>query len=217
MRNFIATKPLSIAASSALLTAALLTLYVRFIRPWHLHWGATDAEVQMSLPGDELVPDARLVATRALTIRAPATAVWPWLVQMGYRRAGWYSYDWLDNDGIHVDRIIPDWQALKVGDTLPTSPTGGFRVAALEPERSLVLLLRERATGQGSAISSAIVLQPLDEQHTRLLIRVRAQFTGVRGRLFGLLFDFGDFVMMRKMLLGIRHHVQASAVHQLPL
>ena len=217
MRHFMASKRFSIAASVAFLTAALLTFYVRFVRPWHLHWGATDAGVQMPLPGDELIPDARLVATRALTIRAPASAIWPWLVQMGYRRAGWYSYDWLDNDGSHVDRIIPELQALKVGDTLLTSPTGGFRVAALEPERALVLLIRESAEGQRSAISSAMVLQPLDEQHTRLLIRVRAKFTGVRGRLFGLLFDFGDFVMMRKMLLGIRHRVQASVVHQLPL
>lgn len=217
MRHFMTSPWSRIAASGALLTALVLTFYSRFIRPWHLQWGATDAEAQMPMPGDELIAEASLVATRALTIQAPAAAVWPWLVQMGYRRAGWYSYDWLDNDGSHVDRIIPEWQALKVGDTLLTSPTGGFRVAALEPERSLVLLIREGAAGQGSAISSAIVLQPLDEQHTRLLIRVRAQFTGVRGRLFGLLFDFGDFVMMRKMMLGIRHRAQVAVGHQLPL
>lgn len=217
MRHFMTSQWSRIAASGALLTALVLTFYSRFIRPWHLQWGATDAEAQMPMPGDELIAEASLVATRALTIQAPAAAIWPWLVQMGYRRAGWYSYDWLDNDGIHVERIIPELQKLNVGDTLLTGPTGGFRVAALEPERSLVLLIREGAAGQGSAISSAIVLQPLDEQHTRLLIRVRAQFTGVRGRLFGLLFDFGDFVMMRKMMLGIRHRAQVAVGHQLPL
>lgn len=217
MRHFMVSKRLSIAASSALLAAALLAFYLRFVRPWHLGWGATDAEGRMPMPGDELIADARLIATRALTIRAPAAAIWPWLVQMGYRRAGWYSYDWLDNDGSHVDRIIPALQALKVGDTLLTSPTGGFRVVALEPERSLVLMIDETEEGQGSAISSVIVLHPLDEQHTRLLIRVRAKFTGVRGRLFGLLFDFGDFVMMRKMMLGIRHRAQVALQHQLPL
>ena len=217
MRHFMTSQWSRIAASGALLAAALLTLYVRFIRPWHLQWGATDAEAQMPMPGDELIADAGLVATRALTIRAPAAAIWPWLVQMGYCRAGWYSYDWLDNDGIHVDRIIPELQKLKVGDTLLTGPTGGFRVEALEPERSLVLMIRGTPASQGSAISSTLLLQPLDEQHTRLLIRVRAQFMGLRGRLFGLLFDFGDFVMMSKMMLGIRHRAQAALAHQLPL
>lgn len=216
MRYMISTKRTRIAVAVALLGASLLAAYVKIIRPWQLRWGATTAEVQQPMPGDDLIPDASLIATRAITIYAPAAAVWPWLVQMGYRRAGWYSYDWFDNDGIHVDRILPEFQHLKVGDTLLTDPAGGFRVEAIEPEQSLVLMIHSDEARRGSEISSAIVLNPLDKRHTRLILRVRARFTGMRGRLFGLLFDFGDFVMMRKTLLGIKHRAQVMVEHQLP-
>jgi hypothetical protein len=197
--------------------AAALLAYVRVIRPWHLRWGASTEEVQQPMPGDDLVPDATLIATRAITIAAPASAVWPWLVQMGYRRAGWYSYDFIDKDGVHVGRIIPELQYLSVGDTLLTGPTGGFRVEELNPERLLVLLIRGERVGLGGDISAAIVLEPLEEHHTRLILRLRARFSGIRGRLFGLLFDLGDFVMMRKMLLGVKQRAEVAVMHQLAM
>jgi hypothetical protein len=84
-------RPLAAAA------AAIPSLYLLVVRPWHLRWGATDAEVRQPLPGDELVPESKLVATRAISIRAPASQVWPWLVQLGQGRAGLYSYEWLEN------------------------------------------------------------------------------------------------------------------------
>lgn len=117
-------------------------IYILFIRPWHLRWGATDEEVQRPMPGDDQVPHPMLQATRAITIRASAAEVWPWLIQMGYRRAGWYSYDMLDNEGIHVNRIIPELQHLEVGDTMKTDAEGGFTVTAIDPNRSLVLIIR---------------------------------------------------------------------------
>jgi len=87
------------------------------------------------------VPDAPLVETRGITIEAPPAAVWPWLVQMGYGRGGWYSYDRMDNDAASADRILPEFQSRSVGDVMPTWQGGGFQVAAIDPGRSLTLYL----------------------------------------------------------------------------
>ncbi len=87
-------------------------------------WGATDDEVEGPLAGDSLVPDAQMIATRSIDIAAPPAEVFPWLVQMGFGRAGWYSYDWIDNLGRRsADRIHPEWQDLAEGDEVPAGPT----------------------------------------------------------------------------------------------
>ncbi len=111
------------------------------IRRWWATWGVEPAEGVQSLPGDDLVPVAESSDTRGITIEAPPSAVWPWLLQMGYGRAGWYSYDRLDMRGQSADEIHPEWQALAVGDLLPTDPGGGFVVRVLEPERALVVFI----------------------------------------------------------------------------
>ena len=189
-----------------------IIVYLMRVRPWHLHWGATSQEVARTLPGDDLIYNANWTATRVVTINAPPEAVWPWLVQMGYRRAGWYSDDWLDNDGIYVDRIIPELQQIAVGDMLLTDSKSGFRVEAIEPERSLVLMIHGEAMGLDMDITSVLVLVPIDAEHTRLILRARAAFRGLREMLWGmLLFDAGDFVMMRKMLLGIKARAETYA------
>jgi hypothetical protein len=180
-------------------------VYILFIRPWHLRWGATDEEVDRPMPGDDQVPHPMLQATRAITIRASAAEIWPWLIQMGYRRAGWYSYDILDNEGKHVDRIIPELQHLQVGDVMKTDAEGGFTVAAIDPNRSLVLVIRNLY----SQISSTIFLDEIDKEQTRLVMRLRANFKrDLRIFLFYLIFEPGDFVMMRKELLGIKQRVE---------
>ncbi len=180
-------------------------VYILFIRPWHLRWGATDEEVQRSIPGDDQVPHPMLQATRAVTIRATAAEIWPWLIQMGYRRAGWYSYDILDNEGIHVNRIIPELQHLEVGDVMKTDAEGGFTVAAIDPNRSLVLVIRNLY----AQISSTIFLDEIDKEQTRLIIRLRANYKpGLWTTLFYLIFEPGDFVMMRKEMLGIKQRVE---------
>lgn len=107
-----------------------------------LNWGATDAEVRMTYPGSELIPDGVRGGTMATTFEAPPSELWPWLVQMGCDRAGWYSWDRLDNGGRpSAERIHPEWQSIAVGDRLSSLPSGGawFEVAALEPERFLAL------------------------------------------------------------------------------
>ncbi|CAH0130262.1 hypothetical protein SRABI83_00223 [Arthrobacter sp. Bi83] len=116
--------------------------YLSLVRPRLLHWGATADEVKGPYPGAELIPDSTRSATMAVTIDAPPSRVWPWLVQMGTDRAGWYSWDRLDNFGHRsADRIHPEWQEISLGDHLAAKPDSSqwWEVAALEPGRFLGL------------------------------------------------------------------------------
>ena len=124
----------------ALAGAVVLSVAYRWaIGPWHRRWGATDAEASRVLAGDELVPDAA-GSTRAVTIDAPATDVFPWILQIGFGRAGWYSYDWIDNDGQpSADRIDPDLAGLAVGDVIPMTPTTGFVVRSIDGDRHILV------------------------------------------------------------------------------
>jgi uncharacterized protein YndB with AHSA1/START domain len=110
----------------------------RGIRWWRT-WGIDPEVSTEALPGDDIVPVTSAQETRSITIDAPPEAIWPWLVQMGYGRAGWYSYDTLDNRAKSVERIVPEWQSIGVGEVMPHSPGGGFEVRAVEPGRALVL------------------------------------------------------------------------------
>jgi hypothetical protein len=133
-----------------------------------------DADDRRTLPGDDLL-DAREQMTHAVTIHAKPEAIWPWLVQMGCSRAGFYSIDWLDNGGVPSAREIhPEWQQLRVGDTVPFKPGSdeGFEVLRIVPQRALVLG-NKGAPGQGLVDTWAFALEPLDENRTRLFARVR--------------------------------------------
>jgi proline iminopeptidase len=130
------------APGKVAIVAALVAVYAVGVRPRLLRWGATDDEVRRPYPGADLVPDGKRGGTMATTIDAPPAEVWRWLVQMGCDRAGWYSWDRLDNGGVaSADRIHPEWQEIAVGQHLSSSPSGRtwFQVAALEPERFLAL------------------------------------------------------------------------------
>ena len=122
--------------------ACLAAAYALVVRPRLLRWGATDEEVRAPFPGGDLIPDGERSATMAVTIDAPPSRVWPWLVQMGLDRGGWYSWDHLDNWGrSSAHRIHPEWQGIALGDRLPSTPdrSQSWSVAALEPERFLGL------------------------------------------------------------------------------
>jgi hypothetical protein len=192
---------------------AVATVYGVAVRPWHLTWGATDDEASGPMPGDELVPDPQLAATRAVAIAAPPETVWPWLVQMGgYTRGGWYSYDRIDNAGRPSARtIVPELQHLEVGDVLPTAPDGtGFEVVAMDPPRWLVAVIdHPQAT-----TSWAMALEPTGTG-CRLVfrLRLRAAPTAV-GWLYRVGMDAGDFVMMRRQLLTIRARIEGAAASQ---
>jgi hypothetical protein len=185
------------------LAASLVATYLVVLRPMRRTWGIDPEESARPLPGDDLVPGAGLVETRGITIDARPDAVWPWLVQMGYGRGGWYSYDQMDNNAASTDRILPDHQSLTVGDVVPTWPGGGFQVAQLEAGRALVLYLdtavikAQQAATEGAVpeetttglravgamgdlampefrASWAFHLEPLEGGRTRVIERMRA-------------------------------------------
>lgn len=117
-------------------------IYALFVRPRLLRWGATDEEARGPFPGAGIVLGGERTSTMAATIDAPPSEVWPWLVQMGYDRAGWYSWDRLDRGGVpSAEEIHPEWQSIAVGQRLPSVASGRhwFDVAAVEPERFLAL------------------------------------------------------------------------------
>jgi hypothetical protein len=178
-------------------------------RQWHLSWGATAAESVAAMPGDSLISEPHFAPTRSITIAAPPTAVWPWIVQMGYGRAGWYSYDRLDNAGRRsASVILPQYQHPEVGDAVPMtgrvndvtafrveSFTPGVEMLWAKPDATWAWLLR--ATGDGG---------------TRLVTRVRARHIGPTAPLSMMLMELGDFPMMRKSLLGLKSRAEMAPV-----
>ena len=210
---------------AAAIAVALLTPMLRSRR---CRWGATDAEVHRSLSGDDLVPHSKGGYTHAITIRASAAGVWPWLVQMGQGRGGFYSYDWLENlvgcDIHNANRIIPELQHLGVCGVVRMHPKATpYRVAAIEPGRALVLQIRvDTQTGNtfeltdtmpGKYLNQSWVffLGELDGGTTRLISRSRNDWNRSLGNalVFGI---FGpiSLVMDQKMLLGIKQRVEAA-------
>ena len=197
----------------AVIAVALLT---PFLRSRYRKWGATDADVTRSLPGDDLVPHPKGGYTHAITIRASAADVWPWLVQMGQGRGGFYSYEFLENlvgcDIHNADRIIPELQHLDVGDGVRLHPKAPpLPVAAIEPGRVIVLYPRE-FTQNGSAW--VFFLDELDEGTTRLIARFRFDYKPSPGNKLGYNFFLEPIscLMQRKMLLGIKQQAEAALV-----
>lgn len=129
--------------------------YVVAVRPLYRSWGIDPGEADVSFPGDDLVPAALVSDTRGIDIAAPPDAVWPWLVQMGYGRAGWYSYDVMDMRGSSADRIVPEMQVLAAGDAIPTSPESSFIARVVEPERALVLYVDDAIVAEQAARARA--------------------------------------------------------------
>jgi hypothetical protein len=218
------------SAGLATLTAVVVISYVRFLRPWYLRWGATDEEAEQPMPGDEAVARVKYQSTRALTLQAPPAEVWSWLIQMGYGRAGFYSYAWIERAlGLralsNAERILSEFQHLSAGDIIPLEPGGsGYRVAALEPNRLLVLAIDE---GDGGIMGNVMkqthgastwvfVLHALGSEHTRLIVRWRARLKlrslkmSPAALVQMLSIEPGEFVMERKMLLGIKWRAERA-------
>ncbi len=180
-------------------------------RTWCLTWGAADDEVTRTLPGDELLTDPDLVSTRAISINAPASDVWPWLAQMGPERGGLYTYDWIENlFGLNMhsaDAILKEFQDVKIGDTHALGKSGPvLRVAAVEPEHALVV-----RSDDGNWVW-AFCLVP-DGARTRLISRNRIATPGASwpARAFSMyVMEPGSLIMERKMLLGIKQRAERS-------
>lgn len=215
-----------------------------------MRWGATEEEVHMALPGDEVLPHPLVETTHAITISAPAGEVWPWLVQMGYYRAGWYTDpSWWDRpadeylkalrrkeaeesgmgdrEAPSAERVIPEFQDLKVGDTILDGPPGTafFTVRLVETNRALVLYsdshlrylvpgsIRDNPRyGVYGEFSWAFVLEEEGESKTRLILRTRANYGPRLYRAITLPFILGggEALTARKMLYGIRRRAEGG-------
>ncbi len=210
-------------------------------------WGVGEGEASLELPGDDLVAEPSTKDTRSIRIAAPPEAVWPWLVQMGYGRAGWYSYDAMDMKGRSADRILPELQQLEVGDTVPTDPGGGFLVRGLDPGHSLVLyadselIARRREKGPADdagpaglaasgrmlgagmpedfAASWAFVIRPDGAGGTLLIERLQVWLGRQTpgSRVVGPVLGTGVVLMTRKQMLGIRDRAEAAGPIQEPV
>jgi hypothetical protein len=197
------------AVFRVLAAVALGFLYLRFLRKPILTWGATDEEADARLPGDELLEDADGVATRAVEIDAPPSAVWPWIAQMGPSpRGGAYTYDWIENLlglGMHrVDRVLPEFQHPQVGDTLGYG-SNRMRVELVEPERALAWRSED-----GNWVWT-FVLEPR-EGSTRLISRNRFRLPTLAARLGMIPMEPASLLMERKMLRGIKQRGERLAL-----
>ncbi len=207
------------------LSIAVTVVLSPLLAPWYRTWGATEEEARRSLPGDELATHPRSEITCAVTIQAPAGQVWPWLVQIGCQRAGWYSYDLLDNGGqASADRILPEHQHLTIGDKVLLTPDGrlGMPVVSLEPDRALVLGgTLDTRTGQGVNPGdplpvayytgiNAFVLERAGETATRLIFRQRLDWSPAWANqlAYRVFLEPISFVMGRRMLKGIKQRAE---------
>ena len=208
-------------------TAVATTAYLVKGRPWMQRWGATRDEIDRELPGDDLVPDPNMNVTRAITITATPAEIWPWLLQIGQGRGGFFSYDWLENlfklDIHTLDQIRPELQDLKVDDFVPFAAQEGvgMMVIRLEPERALVLFAPDphyaeaiqqqvEAPDFEMEASWAFVLHPVDTEHTRLIVRFRMSNTAgpLAAGLVNAILEPAHFIMERKMLYGIKERAE---------
>jgi len=190
------------------------------LRTRALHWGATTAEATMPLPGDDLVPNPDLTATRAVGIDTDPADVWPWVAQLGQGRGGFYSYDALENlvgcDIHSADRIEPRWQSPRVGDVVRLAPQVGLDVAAVEPGRALVLHGAVAPGGEAGGtppydFSWAFVVLPAAGGSTRLVVRERYAYTTWWAPVLVEPVSWLSLLMSRKMLRGIRERAERPA------
>ncbi len=199
----------------AVLTILLLVTsgYLGLCRPYQLHWGATAAEIERPMPGDELNQSPSFLATRAITIEGSPEDVWPWLLQMGYGRAGYYGYDLLENAGSpeglrSADQVLPRFQNFVVGDEVPISAVVSMTFHTIEPNHHLIWLGSD-APNPGAFTWA---LYPLDDAHTRLVSRIHWSYHPTSVGIFALeLFtEFADHIAVRKILQGVKQRVERN-------
>lgn len=204
------------STASVTILAGAVVSYLRVGRKPCLTWGATPEEVDRTMLGDELLASPDILATRAVTVNAPPSAIWPWLIQMGSGKGGVYTYDWIENFfGLHMhsaNEILPQFQHRQVGDVEQLGPNGPrLRVEILDVERAMVLHSED-----GNWVW-AFCLYPMGESSTRLISRNRIAIPGASALLRGfytVVMEPGSLIMERKMLLGIKSRAENLRVRQ---
>lgn len=199
------------ALAALAVIALVMTAYLLWARPYQLRWGATQTEIDRPMPGGELDAHPTFLSTRAITIIGTPQEIWPWLVQMGYNRAGFYGYDIIENIGsktgpYSAERIISELQNVKVGDEVPISAAGSWVFYAIDPEHYFIW---SGETGDGGFTWA---LYPIDENHTRLVSRIRwSHHWSPPGQLVLDLFtEFTDHLAVRKILQGVKGRVEGN-------
>lgn len=191
------------AALIVLLAIILLVgVYLIIIRPWQLKWGATDEELKMDYPGDSIVKDPDFHAIRGITINAEPADIWKWIIQIGSRRAGWYSIDWMDNAGKKSSEvIISEFQNISVGQFIPFTPDqkNGMWVKEFV-ENKYILWIDDKGMATWTWL-----LSPLNPDQTRLntVLRTKYNWKSI-WILYFLIYDVGDIVMMSRCMKGIK-------------
>ena len=174
------------------------------------HWGSTNDEIAGAVAGDSICPDATLIATRSITIAAPPEEVFPWIRQMGMGKAGWYSYDWLDNFGRKSATVIkPEWQDVTTGSKVPGGPVK-FEAAIVEPPQAFVLKVNFKSR-LGKRLCGTLAYDLREHPDgTRLVTRLRTHINIPGGKLLEKLFlGPGDGVMLRKQLLNLAKRIES--------
>ena len=194
--------PARIAWDAGIVIVAVGLLAHFVYRPWQLTWGATDQEIAGAMAGDSVVAQPSFIATRAVTINAEPEEIWPWIIQIGYQRAGFYSWDFLDNDRVaSAETIVPEYQDLQEGDLVPLDEDTDAVVDALSPNRHLVLVFLP-----DSAATWVWGLYPADHGGTRMVVRLRVHMDD---RMSRLLFEYFEIIMMRRHILGIKRRAES--------
>jgi hypothetical protein len=182
-------------------------VYAILVRPWTSRWGSTDAEVSIMFPGDQFIKPGSVISTRAITIHAPASAVWPWVVRLGQERGGFFSYTFFENtvgaEMVNADQILPGDKTIHVGDRFSyfgNGPEGTYGIVDLVEENRLM-----------DVGGWCFLLQPVDEQTTRLLVRypfVVGDTIGAKIFYYGM-FEQAHFIMESGMMLGIKQRAES--------
>jgi hypothetical protein len=188
-------------------------LYWFPLRRWMSRWGTTSSDLTRVMAGDGLLANPTYSGTMAVIVNAPPEHIWPWLVQIGYQRGGLYSYDWLDRLFGYLDRpsascILPEFQHLAVGDQIPLGRGPSWPVATIEPNRALVLDMRNIG---GFDWVWQFGLYTVDDKHSRLVSRSRVRTQTAWARLFTYAIEPAGFLMTRRMLLGLKQRAEALA------
>lgn len=205
--------------------AGLLVIYLWLVYPWMNRWGATDAEVKATYPGDDLVPNSAVTTTRAVTVKATPAQIYPWIVQLGVDRGGMYSLEWVENlMGLKVknaDHIHPEWQSIQVGDLIRFTPEDyllnpgpGLWVEQMETDKTVVFCFgMENERPEPCTNTWQFILEAQADGTTRLILRGQNIGASGIGAFASRLFQGPAFVMERQMLLGIKERAEQLAAH----
>jgi hypothetical protein len=207
---------LAVAAVPIVLSGIWGVSFAAGLGDWMGNWGSTIIERTIPLPGDEVLPDAHTLGTKAITVAATPEEIWPWLAQMGVGRAGMYSYDLIDRlvgsgdavDGHSATRIHPELQERQVGDQMVFHPPSGLAYTVALVNAPRLIVYRGQSLG---AVTWTFYLVPNDDG-TRLITRWRgAPSTGVGETIANAVFGTMDFVMEQRMLSRIKELAEAHA------